>query len=359
MTLLVVSISIFLLAYALYIAILPRPIRGIPHNANTARRILGDVPNALAYQRKHQEMSGFLTDQLVKLDHPVIQLFLRPFGRPWVVVSDFREAQDVMLRRTREFDRSDFFSNLFTATLPTHQVRLKMGVDWKVRMAVALDIGKADNHFRHMLSGPQAHRRLTADTMSHQFLHDTVGPLLFESLSELLLLWRIKARLAQGRPFSAKEDVKHASLDTIFAATFGSNAGVTAAQANVLSSQADVKLSDDLDRAVIMPAAVVIESYESIVKVADSSGIPLKSPFPLLHHWLAVRLSPSLRKAIKKKNELIHDRLSKAWNRYSSAVPEDFVVECALDLMLQREAHTAAKEGRLVEYVAMRKASRG
>ena len=29
-----------------------------------------------------------------------------------VVLSDFREAQDIMTRRTREFDRSDFFGDL-------------------------------------------------------------------------------------------------------------------------------------------------------------------------------------------------------------------------------------------------------
>lgn len=152
MALLISSTIAFILTYALYVAILPRPIKGIPHNANTARQILGDVPNALAYQKKHQEMSGFLTEQLVRLQEPVIQLFLRPFGKPWVVVSDFREAQDVLLRRSREFDRSDFFSNLFTATLPTHQVRLKMGAEWKVRATDPFRVNTVDHRFRRVLT---------------------------------------------------------------------------------------------------------------------------------------------------------------------------------------------------------------
>jgi hypothetical protein len=131
-TALIASLFAAIFAYALYLAVFPCPIDGIPYNKDAARRVFGDVSDALAYRRKHQEISGFLTEQLVKLNKPVIQLFLRPFGKPWVVVADFREAQDVMLRRSREFDRSDFFSNLFTATLPTHQVRLKMGDEWKV-----------------------------------------------------------------------------------------------------------------------------------------------------------------------------------------------------------------------------------
>jgi hypothetical protein len=120
------------LVYALYLAILPRPIAGIPHNASAARRILGDVPSALRCRKENHEMSGFVTDQLVKLNNPVIQLFLRPFGKPWVVVADFREAHDVLLRRSREFDRSDFFSNLFTATMPACQVQMRTGEEWKV-----------------------------------------------------------------------------------------------------------------------------------------------------------------------------------------------------------------------------------
>lgn len=129
---LVILSVIFALVYALYLAILPRPIDGIPHNASAARRILGDVPSALHYQKKHHEMSGFLTEQLVKLNNPVVQLFLRPFGKPWVVVADFREAHDVLLRRSQEFDRSDFFSNLFTATMPACQVQMRTGEEWKV-----------------------------------------------------------------------------------------------------------------------------------------------------------------------------------------------------------------------------------
>lgn len=185
--------------------------------------------------------------------------------------------------------------------------------------------------------------------MSHQFLHDTVAPLLFESISELIELWQIKSRLALRHPFSAKEDVKHVSLDTIFAATFGSNAGVTSSQAEALSQLATVDLPGEIDAEAVMPEAAVTEVYESIVEVADSSGIPLKSPFPVLHHWLAVRLKPRLRKAIATKDKLIFDRLSKAWNRYTSSPPEEYVAECAVDIMLQREARTAEKEERMVE----------
>lgn len=78
-------------------------------------------------------MTGFLLKQVVKMNEPIVQLFLRPFGRPWVVVADFQEGQDVLVHRTREFDRASFFGDLFVNILPTHQVHLPTGPEWKVR----------------------------------------------------------------------------------------------------------------------------------------------------------------------------------------------------------------------------------
>lgn len=40
-------------------------------------------------------------NQFMKHNAAVIQLFIRPLGRPFVVISDFRETQDICARRTR------------------------------------------------------------------------------------------------------------------------------------------------------------------------------------------------------------------------------------------------------------------
>jgi hypothetical protein len=165
----------------------------------------------------------------------------------------------------------------------------------------------------------------------------------------LIELWRIKSRLARGHPFSAKDDLKHASLDTIFATTFGSNLEATATHAKTLSTLESITLSEDIEAEAIMPLATTTDTYDSIVKVADSSGIPLKSPFPLLHHWLAVRLVPGLRKAIRIKDRFIHVRLHDAWERYESKSKDQQLADCAIDLMVQRETQAAEKDGRDVE----------
>jgi hypothetical protein len=190
--------------------------------------------------------------------------------------------------------------------------------------------------------------------MSHHFLHNTAAPLLFDNLSDLVRLLKIKSRLAQGRPISVKEDVRRTSLDTIFAVTFASNLGATSIQTETLATLAGVEVPDSLDAEVSIPAVPTPEAYDSIIQVADSSGIPLKSPFPLLHHWLAVRLRPDLRKAVVEKDKLVHAQLAKAWEKHNSTPACEREGECAVDLMLQREVQMAEKEGRPVKYVSFR-----
>lgn len=126
-----------LMPYLVYYAALPKPIPGIPYNRYAAQRLLGDVPEALKYQKQTGECTAFLGKQLAKLNEPVIQLFLRPFSAPWVIAADFREAQDIMLRRTRDFDRSSFIGSVFAALLPTFQIGLKTGAEWKVCLVMS------------------------------------------------------------------------------------------------------------------------------------------------------------------------------------------------------------------------------
>ena len=73
---------VVLVGYLLFRLALPRPIPGIPYNKHSAMRLLGDVPDMLRWQRERSEMLSFLTAQTTKLKSPIVQVFMRPFGRP-------------------------------------------------------------------------------------------------------------------------------------------------------------------------------------------------------------------------------------------------------------------------------------
>ncbi|KAH0131738.1 hypothetical protein KCU67_g16722, partial [Aureobasidium melanogenum] len=118
-------------------------------NKDTAGTILGDLPEFLNYVKQNNGQAvNWWHMQVEKHDSPIIQLFLKPFGRPTIIVADFREAQDVLLRRSKEFDRSKAFDNAFSGVLPHHHISQK--TTDKVK----------------------AQKRLLADTMSASFLNE-------------------------------------------------------------------------------------------------------------------------------------------------------------------------------------------
>lgn len=79
------------LGFLLYRAALPKPIPGIPYARYSINRPFGDVPDALKYHAKTSETIAFLASRCEELKSPIVQVFMRPFHRPWVVLADSRE----------------------------------------------------------------------------------------------------------------------------------------------------------------------------------------------------------------------------------------------------------------------------
>lgn len=149
-----VPLAIGIIAVALYVAyrmLLPKPIPGIPYNKEAAENLFGDVP----FIMKEMAESGggefwkYVCSQPSRHNTPIFQVWARPFGKPWVLLTDFRESQDIMMRRTKEFDRSTFFGDLFAGTIPNHHIR-KQSTDPKFK----------------------SNRALVKDLMTPAFLHD-------------------------------------------------------------------------------------------------------------------------------------------------------------------------------------------
>ena len=114
------------LVYVLYRLALPKPIPGIPYNESASKSILGDVQAAMASLSQTGEFWPWIAAQNVKHSSPMSQVFLRPFGKPWVVVSDFRETYDIMLHRSKEFDHSDIAKNVFLGIAPDFHIGFSM-----------------------------------------------------------------------------------------------------------------------------------------------------------------------------------------------------------------------------------------
>lgn len=323
--------AIFSIAlYLLYRSLLPKPLPGIPYKALSAKRILGDIPDCTEWQKEHGDLFPVFAQRFQELNTPIYQAFFRPGGRPWVMVSDYREARDVMTRRTREFDRSDFFGDAFAGILPNNHVGMKTGPEWT------------------------AHRQLMNDTMSPRFLQDVVSSEIWGTVMDLTRLWEQKMRLAEGRAFDVHDDVHKEALEAVWTAAFGSGPGSTKAQIKLLESMETRDLPSSSSSAIVFPVAKDEAAFTSILTLTDSMEIPIGSPFPKQHHRFALTFYPYLVSALKDKNALLKARLREAWQTFSKASigddEKDDRVKSALDLIVAKEAQMARKEDRAPAY---------
>lgn len=316
------------IGYILYRAALPHPIHGIPHNKKSARRVLGDIPEMLRWKNELGNAFGYFPWLTQETSSPIVQVFLRPLGRPWVIVVDPRESHDIMTRRYTEFDRSNFFGETMKAMGPEFHAHFPTNREWTL------------------------HRRLIGDTMSAGFLHNVAGQQMWKVMQSVVDLWQEKARLAGDHSFDAAEDIKRAALDIIWSATFGSETGTVKAQHSLLVSLDNLDKPSDVDAAIEFPVAADPQACTSIIAVMNSIRIPLNSPFPQFHHWLALKFYPRLVAAGRHRDEMIGSALKAAAQKFSTRQLDDTTdaaigLTSAVDMVISKEIKMAQKEDRL------------
>ncbi|CAG8981800.1 hypothetical protein HYALB_00004743 [Hymenoscyphus albidus] len=305
---------------------LPKPIPGIPYNKKAANSIFGDVGALVEATSKTKEMFAWMMQQNVNLDSPIIQLFTRPFGKPLVVIADFREAQDIMVRRTKEFDRSKFFGEVSGAISPKSHFCMSTGSEFR------------------------QHRKWLQGVMGMGFLHQTAAPHIYAAGLDLIQLWEQKARLAKGHPFVAADDLYRTAMDAVWSIVFGADIdnSTTKAQLKLYSTIKSIQLKNDLDSPVDLPSAPYPAAVQSILTLTDSVETSIKSPVPVLAHWF-LRQTSTMKKAYKDKDQVIGDEINKAVKRATSKDPNEKTITCAIDDFVQREFLLAQKENRQPE----------
>jgi cytochrome P450 len=326
----VLTAALIGIGYLIRRALIPKPIPGIPYKKASAERLLGDGFPLLKWKAEHGEMFGYVANLAYELNTPIFQMFARPGGKPWVVLADHREAHDIMVRRTKEFDRSKFFGDIWVPVVPQMHAHMPTGDEWR------------------------AHRRLLGDTMSPSFLNEVAGPQMWESTQNMIELWKTKARLAQGRPFAVAKDLHKSALDIIWAATFGFETGSARAQTKLLSSFSKLDDLPDVDEAITFPIAADPPAFESIMTLSNGLGIGVKSLMPRIHLHFAFNTYPSLVAARRVKENMIQAELKRAVEKFSKMTDLDLEnqknlgahMKSAMDIVIARELQMARKEGR-------------
>ncbi|KAJ5519301.1 Cytochrome P450 [Penicillium expansum] len=199
----------------------------------------------------------------------------------------------------------------------------------------------------------KAHRRLIQDLMTPAFLDEVSAPRIYEAFTSLVNLWAKKARLADGHPFSASDDINKAALDVIFAVIFSLDPkdSVINAQRQLIASTASINITSpsSIDEPAVFPDAPISGAPKAILTLTESLKFLAISPIPKLTFWL-VSLLPNMRRARAAKETMITTELEKAKTRLSIGAKEEQFARCAIDDILRRELATAEKENREPAY---------
>ncbi|OLN81291.1 Beta-amyrin 11-oxidase [Colletotrichum chlorophyti] len=282
---------------------------------------------------KTGDISAWLHDRAADFDSPIYQIFLRPFGQPTVVLSDFREAQDICMRR-KEFDRGQSLKDLFRGSSPNHHITLSTDDKWK------------------------AHRRLLQDLMSPPFLRDVAAPEIYTNVLNLVSLWNEKTRVADGRPFDADLDIHYAALDAVTAFSFGKNFSHNATKPVAdlirrLTPKEVARMSEtaSVDDPIEFPSVQYDEVVAAILCVTTAIEKLHGSPWPVWK-WKFIERLPPLNRNMRVKNDFIVEELENATARLQVYGDDESWVRSAVDLMVQRERKLAHDERREPDFLS-------
>lgn len=116
------------LLYLAYRSALPKPIPGIPYDEDASKSILGNVPEMLRFAKENDgNVIPWFFKKLTEKNAPMVQVWIKPFQPPAVIISDYMEVEDLMVRRTKEFNRGKGFKWLFGQVSPEFHITKPSG----------------------------------------------------------------------------------------------------------------------------------------------------------------------------------------------------------------------------------------
>lgn len=317
-----ISAAILLALPTLYYMALPRVIPGVPFHESSSRSIKGDIPAFVEHTTRTSETFTFFTRQCEILKAPLVQVFLLPFSKyPMLVLSDHREIEDILTRRTREFDRSSYTTLLFESLIPHATISMASHKMFK------------------------SQRSAWAPTMSPGFINHVAAAHMHKTVLELIALWQRKAVLAEGRPFRADDDIRYMTLDAIWAIALGDRLRCVETRGVSLTGQDVVKRMDIPAEHVVFPNVDVAPICRAIENLLDCVGPISKSPFPSLYQ-LIMRRKKWYRRDWAVKESTMTNLIQNCRQAFDENTDPDTSATSAMELVLKREHAQLLKSGR-------------
>ncbi|SPO07227.1 related to cytochrome P450 monooxygenase [Cephalotrichum gorgonifer] len=310
--------------YAVYKSLLSTPIPGIPYNKESANHILGDIPNIIAVSKAGGRKKLWCADLTREHNAPLVQFFFGMGKKPAVVIADYREARDILLRRNKEIIRGSLNCDSWFGVLPGQFIAME------------------DSH-------PQfkSARALVKDLITPTFLHNISAPASYEMILDLISLWDLKAKIAAGRPFDADGDISHMTFDIMMATAVGLPSG----DSTTVQQRLRLQVASELPRGgkgddtpIEFPKAPNPELLNSIYAIENVIGTVSGLPSARLFHFFNNNFNPKMKRIEKTKNALLKFYTDQAIQRITSN-PARFKPSCAMDYIVSRELQAAETAG--------------
>ncbi|KAK6225037.1 cytochrome P450 [Colletotrichum tabaci] len=315
-----------------YLQLLPKPIPGVPHNKDSAGRLLGDAPYFKQYEKAARFRTRFFYDLVSKHKSPLAQFFPGPFARPFLVLADYREAQRLMSKQSKDLSRGFLNNVVWSFFLPNHFIAME------------------DSHPSFKKS-----KFLTKDLMTNNFLHTVSAPASHQAVSNFVKLWKQKAAIAQGLPFETTRDLEGLTYDIMMTAIFGKGEGegMTMQQSQALLND-KIKTDGTAKVALFPPAAdpEILQAHHDLnVSITGAFG----SLFPRVFFFFE-NFRPRTRRALATKRDFVQAEISRSVAQLTANSPggkPGNQLASAADYVISRERAAAETEGRLPVYDSM------
>ncbi|OBS24853.1 hypothetical protein FPOA_05390 [Fusarium poae] len=327
------SLCLVVLAlYLLYKWALPKPISDIPYNPLALQSLFGDIPAMIqGTKANNQTHMDWIIQQMKNLESPIIQLFLSPLHRPTVILADFRETQDIMLRR-KDFDRSTNIRGLLEDVIPDHHIYEQTNAVFRT------------------------HRKLVQDVMLPSFIQKVAGPAFHANIMRLVRVWELKAKIADGSPFLATQDIQGAVLDAVYSFAFGEyyKSSTTLPKIEMLEKWNTEHTSRNTDKSVQpfdFPGVAFDDLINATIDLAKAPQGLQGSPIAKIQAKVTMNM-PYFRRVRKIRDDFLRSSLRSAVSRLpkegsKSSGPS---VTSAVDQMVLRETALAQAENRSPNY---------
>ncbi|KAJ9644327.1 hypothetical protein, variant [Exophiala oligosperma] len=328
----VVVIAAGLLFAAVRQRLYPQPLPWLPYNQEAKGRLFGDLPSLMSWHKKYGEQRKWYQAQCLKLNSPMVQVFLHPFdGKPSILLCDHREIRDILMKRYKEFDRGNREQNAFGALLPQQ----------------FLSIQTPTPKFKF-------HKELMKDLMLPGFLNDVNAPEIYRKSIALLDLWKAKTIIANGRPFDVKWDIHKAAFDIIMAVSFGlkdeDSCTIKQLRATLAEDNPRASRQVDLNEPYKFSSLAMDPEGQAVLDLTESISVGFSSPIPYIHSWILLHMPP-LRNAVQVKEQMTRRQIDGAVAKLPPTDEEaQRNAKTGLEYLIFRERASARKSGREPNY---------